>query len=205
MNSKVPYSGCKAEEEGEGAQPHQQPTFPTRKELQMKEESVCTIHGVEWLFWISSSLSPPFFFAFGYYRLATLGPTLDLFENNTTKVAFIQSKLLCPSTNDSLWKERNAGNKSFLSTGSWKLSIPASPILILPLASVLHQIMSPCANFLFYWRPIGRLLDWVESLPTHKGSDSSESPNGGGENILIESSTVLNSEKDFFKFDQIDR
>ncbi|KAK1411682.1 hypothetical protein QVD17_38242 [Tagetes erecta] len=40
MNSKVPYSGCKAEEEGEGAQPHQQPTFPTRKELQMKEESV---------------------------------------------------------------------------------------------------------------------------------------------------------------------
>ena len=41
--------------------------------------------------------------------------------------------------------------------------------------------------------------------PTHKGSDSSESPNGGGENILIESSTVLNSEKDFFKFDQIDR
>ncbi|GJR27382.1 leucine-rich repeat domain, L domain-like protein [Tanacetum coccineum] len=62
------------------------------------------------------SISP--FFAFGYYRLATLGPTLDLFENNTSKVAFIQSKLLCPSTNDSLWKERNAGNKSFLSTGS---------------------------------------------------------------------------------------
>lgn len=71
--------------------------------------------------------------------------------------------------------------------------------------SVLHQMMSPCENFIFYWRPIGRLLDWVESLPTHKGSDSSESPNGGGENILIESSTVLNSEKDFSKFDQIDR
>jgi hypothetical protein len=53
---------------------------------------------------------------------------------------------------------------------------------------------SPCENFLFYWRLIGRLLDHVESLPTHKGkgSDSSESPNGGGENILIESSTVLN-------------
>ncbi|KAI4297999.1 hypothetical protein L6164_037853 [Bauhinia variegata] len=30
-------------------------------------------------------------------------------------------------------------------------------------------------------------------------------PNGGGENILIESSTVLNNEKDFSKFDQIDR
>lgn len=28
---------------------------------------------------------------------------------------------------------------------------------------------------------------------------------GGGENILIESSTVLNSEKDFSKLDQIDR
>lgn len=33
----------------------------------------------------------------------------------------------------------------------------------------------------------------------------SESPNGGRENILIESSTVLNREKDFSKFDQIDR
>ncbi|KAG8363150.1 hypothetical protein BUALT_BualtMtG0001300 (mitochondrion) [Buddleja alternifolia] len=40
VNSKVPYSGCKAEEEGEWAQPHQQPAFPTRKELKMKEESV---------------------------------------------------------------------------------------------------------------------------------------------------------------------
>jgi hypothetical protein len=50
-----------------------------------------------------------------------------------------------------------------------------------------------------------RLFDWVESLPTHKGSDSSESPNGGVENVLIESSTVLNNEKDFSKFDQIDR
>ena len=58
--------------------------------------------------------------------------------------------------------------------------------------SVLHQMRSPCEKFLFYWRLIGRLLDHVESLPTHKGSDSSESPNGGGENILIESSTVLN-------------
>ena len=106
---------------------------------------------------------------------------------------------------DSFWKGRNAGNNSFLSTGSWKLSIPTFPIFILPIASVLHQMMSPCENFLFYWRPIGRLLDWVESLPTHKGSDSSESPNGGGEKILIESSTVLNSEKDFSKFDQIDR
>ncbi|KAL0285269.1 UNVERIFIED_CONTAM: hypothetical protein Scaly_2824300 [Sesamum calycinum] len=47
VNSKVPYSGCKAEEEGEWAQPHQQPAFPTRKELKMKEESVCTIYGVE--------------------------------------------------------------------------------------------------------------------------------------------------------------
>ncbi|KAL3507944.1 hypothetical protein ACH5RR_033326 [Cinchona calisaya] len=38
-------------------------------------------------------------------------------------------------------------------------------------------------------------------VPTYKGSDSSEGPNGGGEKILIESSTVLNSEKDFSKFD----
>ncbi|KAK4412047.1 hypothetical protein Salat_2976200 [Sesamum alatum] len=44
-----------------------------------------------------------------------------------------------------------------------------------------------------------------KSLPTHKGGDSSESSNGGGEKILIESSTVLNSEKDFSKCDQIDR
>ena len=70
--------------------------------------------------------------------------------------------------------------------------------------SVLHQMRSPCENFLFYWRLIGRLLDHVESLPTHKGSDSSESPNGGGENILIESSTVLNNEKDFSKFESIE-
>lgn len=41
----------------------------------------------------------------------------------------------------------------------------------------------------------------VESLPTHKGSDSSESPNGGFKG----GSTVLNSEKDFSKFSQIDR
>jgi len=67
---------------------------------------------------------------------------------------------------------------------------------------VLHQMMSPCENFFFDWR---RLFDWVESLPTHKGSDSSESPNWGGENVLIESSTVLDNEKDFSKFDPIDR
>ncbi|KAK8491936.1 hypothetical protein V6N11_014060 [Hibiscus sabdariffa] len=42
--SKVPYSGCKAEEEGEWAQPHQQPAFSTRKELKMKQESVFTIY-----------------------------------------------------------------------------------------------------------------------------------------------------------------
>ncbi|KAK9982758.1 hypothetical protein SO802_035298 [Lithocarpus litseifolius] len=47
VNSKVPYSGCKAEEEGEWAQPHQQPAFSTRKELKMKQESVFTIYGVE--------------------------------------------------------------------------------------------------------------------------------------------------------------
>jgi hypothetical protein len=49
------------------------------------------------------------------------------------------------------------------------------------------------------------LFYFFESLPTYKGSDSSESKNGGGENILIESSTVLNSEKEFSKFDKIDR
>lgn len=86
------------------------------------------------------------FFAFGYYRLATLGPTLDLFEN-----AFIQSFLLC--------QPKLIGKEGSKTTGSFKLSIPASPNIFLPLASVLHQMMSPCANLLFYWRPIGRLLD----------------------------------------------
>ncbi|KAK4837254.1 hypothetical protein QYF36_003984 [Acer negundo] len=47
VNSKVPYSGCKAEEEGEWAQPHQQPAFSTRKELKIKQESVFTIYRVE--------------------------------------------------------------------------------------------------------------------------------------------------------------
>ena len=61
VNSKVPYSGCKAEEEGEWAQPHQQPAFSTRKELKMKQESVFTIYGVELLSLISSSLSSFFF------------------------------------------------------------------------------------------------------------------------------------------------
>lgn len=109
-----------------------------------------------------------------------------------------------------LWSTRvldsvlNSGTALCMSASS----SPARQLLILLLfllASVLHQMMSPCENFLFYFRSIGRLLDWVESLPRHKGSDLSESPNGGRENILIESSTVLNSEKDFSKFDQIDR
>lgn len=92
VNSKVPYSGCKAEEEGEWAQPHQQPAFPTRKELKMKEESVCTIYGVEWLSNISSSLSLPFLPSAiaGWQRLAQ-----DWICLKTTKVAFIQSNLLC--------------------------------------------------------------------------------------------------------------
>ncbi|KAK8557859.1 hypothetical protein V6N12_010082 [Hibiscus sabdariffa] len=47
VNSKVPYSGCKVEEEGEWAQPHQQLAFSTRKELKMKQESVFTIYEVE--------------------------------------------------------------------------------------------------------------------------------------------------------------
>ncbi|KAL0307673.1 UNVERIFIED_CONTAM: hypothetical protein Scaly_2975700 [Sesamum calycinum] len=64
VNSKVPYSGCKAEEEGEWAQPHQQPAFPTRKELKMKEESVCTIYGVGvTILNLLFPISP--FFAFG--------------------------------------------------------------------------------------------------------------------------------------------
>jgi len=59
VNYKVPYSGCKAEEEG--ARPHQQPAFSTstRKELKMKQESLFTIYGVEWLSLISF---PPLFF-----------------------------------------------------------------------------------------------------------------------------------------------
>lgn len=54
---------------------HQQPAFPT---LNVRNFSVCTIHGVDWLFWISSSLSPPLF-AFGYYRLARVGSSSDGF------------------------------------------------------------------------------------------------------------------------------
>lgn len=53
-------------------------------------------------------------------------------------------------------------------------------LLLFLLASVLHQMMNPCENFLFYFRSIGRLLDWVESLPRHKGSNLSESPNERG-------------------------
>ena len=49
------------------------------------------------------------FYAFGYYRLARLGPTLDLFENYQG---------LCPKKFPFFWKGRNAGKKSFLSTGS---------------------------------------------------------------------------------------
>ena len=164
----------------------------------MKEESVCTIYGVEWLSLISSSLSPPFLPSAitGWQRLAQHWICLK-----TTKVAFIQSNLLCqPKLITIFGKEEMQGT-----TLSFPLVLESYQSPLLPLASVLHQMMSPCENFLFYWRPIGRLLDWVESLPTHKGSDSSESPNGWGEKILIESSTVLNSEKDFSKFDQIDR
>ena len=103
VNSKVPYSGCKAEEEGEWAQPHQQPAFPTRKELKMKEESVCTIYGVEWLSLISSSLSLPFLPS---ARLATLGPRLDLFENNQGGVHSIKSFM----PNYSFWKGQGTDN-----------------------------------------------------------------------------------------------
>lgn len=79
VNSKVPYSGCKAEEEGEWAQPHQQPAFSTRKELKMKQESVFTIYGVEWLSLISSSLSPPPFFAFFFLSRRQENPFLFLY------------------------------------------------------------------------------------------------------------------------------
>lgn len=127
---------------------HQQPAFPTRKEFLCVHYPWSGLTILNLLF----SISP-----FVCLRLLPAGKGWLIkwwISLKTTKVAFIQSKLLCPSTNDSLWKGRNAGNKSFLSTGSWKLSMPASPIWILPLASVLHQIMSPYANFLFYWRPI---------------------------------------------------
>lgn len=148
----------------------------------MKEESVCTIYGVEWLSLISSSLSPPFMPSAitGWQGLAQHWICLK-----TTKV-FAQRNFLF------FGKEGMQGRSL-----SFPLVLESYQSPLLPLASVLHQMMSPCENFLFYWRPIGRLLDWVESLPTHKGSDSSESPNGWGEKILIESSTVLNSEKEW--------
>lgn len=111
--------------------------------------------------------------------------------------------------NYSFWKGkgRNAGKNSF----HWFLKAinPRFPHIYSPsrIGSASDDEPMRKLSLLFYWRPIaiGRLLDWVESLPTHKGSDSSESSNGGGEKILIESSTVLNSEKDFSKLDQIDR
>ncbi|CAN4102478.1 unnamed protein product [Withania somnifera] len=66
---------------------------------------------------------------FGYYRQARLGPILDLFEN-------YQGRSL-----------------------SLPLVLESYQSPLLPLTSVLHRIMSPCENFLFYWHPIGRLLD----------------------------------------------
>ncbi|KAJ4954453.1 hypothetical protein NE237_011236 [Protea cynaroides] len=54
------------------------------------------------------------FFAFGYYRLATLGPTFSLFENNQ---GLRSIKSFMPAqTTIYLWKGRNAGFS--LSTGS---------------------------------------------------------------------------------------
>lgn len=47
---------------------------------------------------------PPLFFAFGYYRLATLGPTLDLFENNQGGVHSIKSFM--PAQTNLLFLER---------------------------------------------------------------------------------------------------
>ena len=77
VNSKVPYSGCKAEEEGEWAQPHQQPAFSTQ--LKMKQESVFTIYGVEWLSLVSSSLYPPFFAFFSFLSRRQENPFILLY------------------------------------------------------------------------------------------------------------------------------
>lgn len=112
------------------------------------------------------------FLAFGYYRLATLGPRLDLFENNQGGVHSIKSFM----PNYSFWKGRR--NHSF----HWFLKAinPRFPHIYSPsrIGSASDDEPMRKLYLLLAWRPIGRLNDWVES------------------------STVLNSEKDFSKFDQ---
>ena len=151
-------------------------------------------------------------FAFGYYRLERLGSTLDLFEKNQGWRSFNQ--IFYANSNKLLSLERVVPR---ILSKNFALATRYAPFywflkaqnLLFPHISYPSRIGSASDDepmrklFLFF--SLGRLLDWVESLPRHKGSDLSESPNGGRENILIESPTVLNSEKDFSKFDQIDR
>lgn len=57
-----------------------------------------------------------FFFAFGYCRLATLGPRLDLFENNQGGVHSIKSFM--PNYSFCFGKEKEGMQGRTLSTGS---------------------------------------------------------------------------------------
>uniref|UniRef100_M1AL04 Uncharacterized protein n=1 Tax=Solanum tuberosum TaxID=4113 RepID=M1AL04_SOLTU len=74
------------------------------------------------------------FYAFGYYRLARLGPTLDLFENYQG---------FCPNKFPFFGKEGMQGRSL-----SFPLVLESYQSPLLPLASVLHQMMSPCENSL---------------------------------------------------------
>ena len=88
MNSKVPYSGCKAEEAILPAPPAARVSDPKGIE---NERRICVHYlwsGVTILN-LLFPISP--LFAFGYYRLARLGPRFDLFENNQSGVHSIKS------------------------------------------------------------------------------------------------------------------
>jgi hypothetical protein len=147
VNSKVPYSGCKAEE---ALLPAPLAARVSDPKGISNERRICVHYlwsGVTILN-LLFPISP--FFAFGYYRLARLGPTLDLFSNNQGGVHSIKSFM--PAQTHSLFLERNECREQL-----FPLVLESYQSPLLPLASVLHQMMSPCENFLFYWRPAIRL------------------------------------------------
>lgn len=115
MNSKVPYSGCKAEEAILPAPPAARLSDPKGIE---NERRICVHYlwsGVTILNFLFP-ISPPF--AFGYYRLATLGPTLDLFENNQGGVHSIKSFMPAQTNLTIFGKEGMQGTTLSFPTGS---------------------------------------------------------------------------------------
>lgn len=100
-----------------------------------------------------------------------LGPTLDLFENNQGWRSFNQIFYASPTPFFTFfWKEGIQGT-----TLSFPLVLESYQSLLLPyFLSLSHRFCirwwwAHAKTFsFFYWRPIGRLLDWVESLPTQR-------------------------------------